>query len=74
MRAANLNNLRREYANFRPDLEARAARARAKRARKRSEREDRDDDHLAMIRGLPCTVCERSPPRHAIHEIGRAHV
>ncbi len=62
MRAGDLNNLRREVGNFRL-----AAHARDKRARKRQEREDRDEGHLAAIRLLPCSVCERTAPRDAIH-------
>lgn len=64
----------RMLSNFRPDLSlaTKAAQARAKRAKKRAEREGNDVEHLALIRQLPCCLCENTVGIQAHHLIGGA--
>lgn len=65
MRAADLNNLRREYANWRKPEERYASRA--DKARKRAARPGNSLDHLAMVRKLWCSLGQRDDKHQEIH-------
>lgn len=63
---ADINNLRRQYGNFRQQSRYAPSAAAKARARK-AARDGNSEQHLALIRKLPCVLCGatgRSDPHH----------
>lgn len=72
---ADLNNLRRQYGNFRPDKFAKNA-GRQPWLKRREQREGNSNQHLFLVRQLPCLLCGAkapSDPHHLRHGIALKH-